>query len=273
MINEIITILRATVLGFINDVANFFPKLITGLIFILIGWIISRVIRGVVVSVSERVGIDGIFENAGLTNGLKKMNVGMSPSQLIGAVLYWVIFLNFLLAGLDAMGLAGATQPLEQLITSIPAIIAGLIFFVLGTMFAQFIGKAVSGGAAGAGIEFHESLGNIVQMLVMGGVAIIAIQQMGLPADVLQELFITLIAIATVGLAIAFGLGGRSVARNVLAGFYARELFRAGDILSIDGYEGELEGIGTLNSEVRVGDSVMTVPNTRLTEGTVLKKG
>lgn len=273
MINEIITILKATILDFIGDVAGFLPKLITGLVFILIGWIISRIIRGIIVSVSERVGVNGIFENAGLTNGLKKMNVGMSPSQLIGAILYWVIFLNFLLAGLDAMGLEGATRPLEQLITSIPAIIAGLVFFVLGTMLAQFVGKAVSGGAAGAGVEFHESLGNIVRMLIMAGVSIIAIQQMGLPADVLQELFVTLIAIATVGLAIAFGLGGRSVARNVLAGFYARDLFSPGEVVSIDGHEGELEGIGTLNSEVRVGDSLMTIPNIRLTEGTVLKKG
>jgi small-conductance mechanosensitive channel len=79
-------------------------------------------------------------------------------------------------------------------------------------------------------------------------------------------LLTNLVTLMVGGLALAFGLGGRDVARNVLAGFYAREQFATGDTLLIDGEEGTLEGIGTLNTEIHVDEVRLIVPNTRLTE-------
>jgi small-conductance mechanosensitive channel len=95
------------------------------------------------------------------------------------------------------------------------------------------------------------------------------LEQLGIDAQILITIFTNVITITVAGLALAFGLGGRDVARNVLAGYYAREQYHAGDVIVINGDEGVLEGIGTMNAEIRVGDDILIVPNTRLTNTAV----
>lgn len=271
IVAEIVSIIQETVLDFVTNAFGFFPTLIVGLILLLVGYIISRIVRTVTDSVLTKVGFDRVMENAGLTSGLRQVNIAATPSSLVSQLLYWMLFLNFLLAALDRMGLTAAVAPLQKFVALLPSIVVGLVVFILGSMVSQFFGKIVSGATAGMGIDFHETLGGLVRALMMCIVVIISVQQMGVDVAILIDLFVNIVTIIVIGLAIAFGLGGRSVARNALAGFYARELFVPGDTLVIDDEVGTLDAIGTLNSEVRVAGGLITVPNTRLTEENVKK--
>jgi small-conductance mechanosensitive channel len=167
------------------------------------------------------------------------------------------------------MRFGSAVLPLQQFINSLPNIIAALITFTLGAILAQFIGRTISGALSGIGLEIHDTLGSVAQGLVMTMVFIISLQQIGMDVDLLTQIFTSTLIIIIAGVALAFGLGGRSITRNVLAGYYAREMFTPGDIVDIDGEQGILEGIGTLNTEIRLAESILTVPNIRLTEGNV----
>lgn len=269
--DNITTIIDENITGLISSMISFVPVLIIGIIIIGVGYLIARVIRWAITKLGASLGLDRLLDEIGLSDGLRKANIKMTPSGLAGSIVFWVVFLNFLLQALEYMGLGAAVDPLRNFINLLPSIIVGLVVFVLGTMVAQFLGRAVSGATAGIGIDFHEALGNAARILTMGIVFIIAIQQVGLDVNLLTGLFINLITIVVIGLAVAFGLGGRSVARNVLAGFYARELYTPGDLIRIDEQEGMLDAIGTLNSEIRLASGVLSIPNTRLTEDNVLK--
>jgi small-conductance mechanosensitive channel len=120
------------------------------------------------------------------------------------------------------------------------------------------------------GIEFSKAIANIVWFVLLAIVVIVVVQQMGIEAQLLTDIFTYVIVILLAGLALAFGLGGRDVVRNVLAGFYAREMYKPGDHIIIDETEGVLQGIGSLNSEVMVGDNqIVIIPNTHLTENKI----
>lgn len=264
--------IQTILLDLYTKFTNFIPNLITGLIIILVGWIISYIVRWIVYRVMQTLGLDRAVEKIGVTEGLASANIKQTPSQLVALVLYWYIFLSFILEGFTAMQLGELLRPIQSLIEFLPVGIVSLVLLTLGVMFARFAGNAVSGTMQTIGIEFHESLGNIVRFLIISFVVIIVMEQVGLDASVVSTILSSTVIIIIAGLALAFGLGGRTVTRNVLAGFYARELFEPGDIIEIDGEEGMLEGIGTLNSELRVGSDRLTIPNTRLTEGKVKKR-
>lgn len=270
--NEVLTSLRTTVTGLFTGIVGFFPSLLLGLVLLALGWLLARLIRGFVLRVADRVGFDKIIERTGLTGGLRQAQINQTPSSLVAALLYWIILLNFLLTALRHIGLDEAIQPLEKFIDFLPSVITGLVTLILGALLVQFISRAVQGALAGVGIDFHQALGNIVRLLLMTIVVIIVIEQMGLDVTLLTNLFTSVLTIIVAGLALAFGLGGRGVARNVLAGFYARELFSIGDVIEIDGLEGTLEGIGTVNAEVQIGADRISVPNTRLTEDIVRRR-
>lgn len=269
--DTIIESIRSTLFGLIDGIISFVPKLLTGIVILLVGWLIARALRYLVIQVARRVGVDRVIESAGLTGGLQRVNIKQTPSELIAAILYWLVFLNFLLSALQQMNLGSAVEPLQRFIDLLPNIVAALLTFTLGVLLAQFIGRTVSGALSGVGLEIHELLGNVTRVLLICIVFIISLQQIGMDVDLLTQIFTSTLTIIVAGIALAFGLGGRSVTRNVLAGYYARELFQPGDRLSIDGQEGVLEGIGTLNAEIALTDGVLTIPNVTLTEGQVKK--
>lgn len=269
ILDEIITTIRTTIVDLIEALISFVPDLIIGLIVLLIGWIIARILSWGVRQVASRIGLDSIVEKSGLTGGLRRVNITQLPSILLSRIIYWIVFLNFLLEALQTMRFGSAIEPLQRFIVSLPNIVAALITLILGLMIAQFIGRTVSGALSGIGLEIHDTLGNITRGLIVCMVFIISLQQIGMDVDLLTQIFVSTLTIIIAGIALAFGLGGRSVTRNVLAGFYARELFEPGDQIEIDGQQGTLEGIGTINSEIKTMDGVLTVPNTRLTENSV----
>ena len=119
------------------------------------------------------------------------------------------------------------------------------------------------------GIEFGKAIANGVRIILLGIVVIVVLQQMGIESQLLTDIFLYVIVILLAGLALAFGLGGRDVVRNVLAGFYAREMFALGDTISFEGADGTLEAISTINAEIDRGGERILVPNTYLTENRV----
>jgi small-conductance mechanosensitive channel len=77
------------------------------------------------------------------------------------------------------------------------------------------------------------------------------------------------VTIIVAALALAFGLGGRDIARNALAGNYARDVYQLGDRLVIDGLGGTPDTIGTLNTEIAIPSGRLVIPNTQLTESKI----
>lgn len=269
MLQEITQTIQSSLLEIIGDAVSFLPRLIVGLVILLIGYIIARVLRWVIVRVGERLKLNEAIDRVGAESALERVGIEQTPVQIGAGLVFWVVMLNFLLAAFTTMGLREAAQPIEGLIAFLPRLIGGLIVLIIGAAVAQFIGRAVSSATESIGIEFHQTLGSLVQLIMMGIVFLIVIQQMGLDTTLPTQLYTVFITMVLVGVAIAFGLGGRSVAQNVLAGYYARETFTVGDTVEIGGERGTLVGIGSLNSEVQLDDSVLTVPNSALTEGSV----
>ncbi len=245
------------------------PRLLTTVLILLLGWLLAWVISTVVQKVAVRLHLQDVFERTGVQAGLERAQIKRSGSQLLAMLLFWIVFLNFILIGLENLGLNAAVDPLRSLIAFLPRLLAALVTLVGGILLAQFLGRAAQAALNGMGVEFHEEVGQGVNILLIVMIVIVVLEQVGINANILTTVLTNVLTIVVGGLALAFGLGGRGVAQNALAGYYAREQFGAGDLLIIDGEEGTLEGIGTLNAEIRIGDELVIVPNIRLTETAV----
>ena len=261
-------------LGFLGDLwarmVGFAPDFLAGLLILVVGWLLSKLIGLVFGRVAGRLGLANMLDRAGVLNGMRQAGINRDPAEMLSQFIFWIIFLNFLLAALERIGLSVATEPLQRLIGFLPTLLAALITLVAGALAVQFVARMVQATMAGMGIEFHETLGNAVRVLLLGVVFIIVLEQIGLDVTLLNEIFVILLGLSFAGIALAFGLGGREVARNALAGYYARDTFQLGDRVVVDGVEGTIEGIGTLNTEINAAEGErIIVPNRQLTETVV----
>ncbi|MCA9970222.1 MAG: mechanosensitive ion channel [Anaerolineales bacterium] len=255
-----------------NMLANgiaFFPRLLTGLLVLLLGWIVGRIIAALTRRLAQRVGLDRIVDRTGVGDALRKAEIKRPASDLLATFLFWTVFLNFLLIGLESMGLNAAVEPLRNLIALLPRFLVAMATLVGGILLAQFLGRSAQAAMAGVGIEFHQQLGQGVNALLLVMVVVVVLEQLGIDASILTTIFTNVITLVVAGMALAFGLAGRHVAQNVLAGYYAREQFAPGDDIRLGDIHGTLEGIGTLNAEISTADGRITIPNTRLTDEAV----
>ena len=265
------------ILSFLGDLwarmVGFAPDFLAGLLILVVGWLLSKLIGLIIGRVAGRLGLTNMLDRAGVLNGMRQAGIHKDPADMLSQFIFWLIFLNFLLAALERIGLSVATEPLKRLIGFLPTLLAALITLVAGALAVQFVARMVQATMAGMGIEFHETLGNAVRVLLLGVVFIIVLEQIGLDVTLLNEIFVILLGLSFAGIALAFGLGGRDVARNVLAGFYARDTFQLGDRILVEEAEGTIEGIGTLNTEIQINDGDrLIIPNRQLTETAVRLK-
>ncbi len=263
-------LVQTTFFSLLAQALAYLPTLLSALVILLVGWLLARGLSGLTRRIADRLGIDHLVEKSGLSEGLAQAQIKRSASELISLLVFWAVFLSALLIALDFMGFAVAVIPLQGLLSYLPKILAAILILIAGFMLAQFIGRATQAAMASMGIEFHAQIGQAVRIVLLIATVIIAVQQLGVDLTLFSTALINLVTIAAAGLVLAFALGGQSVVRNILAGYYAKDLYSPGDRLTIDGQSGVLEAIGTINAEISIGADRLILPNAQLMENPVV---
>lgn len=246
------------------------PTFLMALALLLVGSVVAWLVREGSRRLLSRLGVDALVERSGLTENLRQAQITRDVSDIIAQLLFWLIFLSFMLAALDMMGLQTAVVLLERLVAYFPQLLAAILVLIVGAWLSQMVGRLVQVTTSGLGVDFHRQLGQAVRGLLFVMAVIIAIEQLGFDVTFLTDTLTNLLTIILAGLALAFGLGAREIARNALAGYYARDSFHLGDRLAVHEIEGTLEAIGTLNSEVETTEGRLILPNSWLIEKGIL---
>ena len=248
----------------LNRVAAFLPNLVGALLVLLVGWMLAWLAQRVTRRVLARLGCDRLAERAGVADALTRTGVTTPASHLVGRIVYWLLLLTCLMITVESLGLTAAAMTLRALVAYLPHVLGAAIVLVGGALLGQFLGKGAQALAAGSGVEFHAVLGRAVQYIVLVMAAILAVDQLGLNTTLLNDVLGNLLTVAGAGLALAFALGSREAVRNLLAGFYAKDLFEIGQMVEVDGYKGTLEAIGPLKAIIATAEGSVTAPNSAL---------
>lgn len=256
----------------VSGLIQFLPRLANGLFLLLVGWILAKLISTVVTRLLAKFGLDNVFEQSNIDRSLEKTGLSLKPSTVLGGLIYWIILLSFLLAAIDAFGLESAANAINQLINYIPNIIGAVLVMIGGGLLARLANQTTQSLAAGANLEFHRELGTAARYLVLALTVLIAIGQLGFDVAVLGTLLVNVLTILAATLGLAFALGGRHVVQNILAGFYAKEMFTLGQPIEVQSYSGTLEAIGTLKSTIASDHQTVTIPNSTLIADAVISQ-
>jgi small-conductance mechanosensitive channel len=140
---------------------------------------------------------------------------------------------------------------------------------MVGSLAGQFAGGAASRAAREAGIDYAGALGNLVSMLILFIAGIMALSQLKIHTDIIR--LVTLCTLAGLALAfgLSFGLGTREITRNIVAGFYARKLFRTGEEIEIRGERGILKAITPTQALLEQDSKTVAIANSTFLEEVV----
>ncbi|MDZ4719880.1 MAG: mechanosensitive ion channel [Roseiflexaceae bacterium] len=252
-----------------RDILNFIPNLVNGLIILIVGFLLARVIRWVLSVVLKRLKFDPLVERSGITGTLRGLGVQAAPSQIFAQTIFAFLLLSFLITSTDLMGLGAVSRLLQHLLDFLPNIIAAVILFLLGGVVAQFIGGIVTTAAAASGLSYATRAGRFVQHLLSIFVVILALGQLGIDTAILVTALTILIAAFGLALSLAFGLGARGIVTHILAGFYMRQRLPAGQAIEMGVVSGKVSSVGGVNTLVTTPDGDVVVPNALLLDSVV----
>ena len=182
----------------------------------------------------ERGGINQVFDRAETKH---------TPATIIGTLVFWFIFIIALTMAADALGIPQVSAVLGQLLALIPNIIAAILILILAALLANFLSGIVR-GATGSSI-----LGSIAQYAIIVYAGFAALTQLGIAVELTAPTFLILLGAVALAAAIAFGIGGREVARDILEKVYNRSDAVTAGGGSAGGSGGEAGGSGGRGGE------------------------
>jgi small-conductance mechanosensitive channel len=250
--------------------ASALPPVVGALILLLAGWLLAILGRAIVAGLLRRVGLDRLAERLGADRALSQLSIESPVSSILGRVIYWFILLIFVLAAANRLGLVGVTEALRIFIGYLPSVLAAALLLFLGVVLGRFLGNAVGTFAEQAGVSGGQVLGQAVRFFVIALTVILAMEQLNLETRLLTTLAVIVIGAVALAMGLAFGLGSRSLARSIMAGFHAREAFRPGQRLTIRDHTGQLVRINAAQAVLETEDGHVSLPNTALLEEEVL---
>lgn len=193
-------------------ILSYIPAIAGAIVILVIGWLLANLAKMVVIRVLKAVQLDTLSDKGGVANILAHGEIKMTLSELIGAIIYWLLVLVVIATALNALNLSVAADLVSTLVGYVPNILAAVFILVLGSLLANFVSTIVRTSAGNAGIKKSKLLGHVTQTVIIIFSIIIAIEQLKIATTLIVLAVNVLLISIGLGIAIAFGLGCKDIA-------------------------------------------------------------
>ncbi len=195
---------------------SYLPQLVGAIVILIIGYIVAKILQAITTRVLQGLGFEGWMEKGGIKQFFDRAQTNQTPSSVIGKLVFWFVFIIAITMAADALGIPQVSAVLGQLVAYIPSIIAAVLILVLAALLANFVSGVVR-GATGSGL-----LASVAQYAIIIYAVFAAITELGIAVELTAPTFLIVLGAVALAAAIAFGLGGREVAQDILQKAYNR---------------------------------------------------
>ena len=222
MTQDLIALLVEPFHGFWTQVSLKLPGILAALVLLLIGMVVARVMRTAIQSGLKYAKLDQYTDKINFNELLSRLGMGRSPSFIVGFVVYWLIILVFLVSAANTVKLVVVAQVLERFLMFIPQLLAAVLVVAAGLLIGRFLGEIVQNAATANRIQGSVTLSKVVNFVIIVFSAVMALEQLGIDMSMMTSSAQIILATLGLALAIAFGLGGRDVAADIIRDFTAK---------------------------------------------------
>jgi hypothetical protein len=215
MIREIADALAQSWQNFAGAFVQFVPRLVAAMIIFAGGLIVSLVVRRLIHRFLVSVHFDRVSRRSGTSDLLRRAE--MPPAEvLIGRVFFWIVLIGFTVSAIDTLQFAPFQGLVHEFFKFVPRFLVALLVFTLGSLIGNFLWRATLLAAVNAGLPGARLMSGALRVLVIAIGVVMALEQLGLATSVVLTAFAITFGALMLGTAIAFGLGGRDAAKQMI---------------------------------------------------------
>jgi hypothetical protein len=203
------------------EIGLLLPRLFLALVILAAGYMVARLLERVVDNYLDRVQFDRSAERWGVADAVERTGTPLHPARVVGKLLFWAVMLVVILLAAAALpGVTNVNDLFTNLVAYIPGVFAAIIVIVLGLVLGEFVRGLIL--ASAGGVEGVPLLAKLAKGVIIAVAVIMALQQMGVPVDVVTTTFTLILGAVALAVALAFGLGNTALAGEITRRWYER---------------------------------------------------
>jgi small-conductance mechanosensitive channel len=199
----------------VHMVADFLPRFVVMLTIILVGVLVAYLMRVFVRSILHVTKLDRISEEAGASHVLRRAAMP-SMSEFLSRSIFWITVLGFILVGISVLQIAELQEQISRLFQLLPQVFVAILILFVGVLAANFLSRAVLLTAVNAGYPSPRLWSGMVRFVIWILTVSMALEQVGLARETVVAAFSIAFGAVMLAVAIAFGFGGRDLAKHTL---------------------------------------------------------
>ena len=207
---------RASLAGALNTFLSAIPRVIGFALVLIVGWIVSSLLARGVQALLHAVKFNDLARRSGFADFVQKSGVKTDSSGVIASIVKWFVRLITLVIAFDTLGLPAVSNVLQQLLLWLPNLVVALVVLVIGGLAANALSQLVRGATSQGGFSNPETLATVTKAAVWGFAIVVAVNQLGIATTLINTLLIGVVGAFSIAFGLAFGLGGRDRAAQIL---------------------------------------------------------
>lgn len=211
IISELTEAMQELARGF----AHILPRIIVVVIMAVVGWVVANLARVILRSILRLIKFEKLSENAGASQLLNKAALP-SATDLLCRFVFWVAWLGFILLGVRVLGIVGLQEQIAKFFLFLPRLFVALLIMFFGLLGATFVSRAALLAAVNANLPSPRLLSVSIRTIIILFVLSMAFEEVGVAEQTMLVAFGVAFGAMMLGLAIAFGTGGKELAQQFL---------------------------------------------------------
>lgn len=195
--------------------AHYLPRAVVMLIIAFIGWVIAYLLKVLVRSILRVTKFSRLSESAGATQLLHQAALP-SSTELLSRLVFWVAWVGFILLGVSVLGIVGLQEYTARFFFFLPRVFVAIVILFLGSLAASFFSRATLLAAVNANLRSSRLLSVFVRIIISVFALSVMFEVLGVAEQTMMLSFGIVFGAVMLALAIAFGLGGKDLAREFL---------------------------------------------------------
>jgi len=238
----------------------FLPKLLLAVVFVLIAWIVLKIVSFILKKLLKLSKIDTLTTKLNEAQLFGKNDYKVVPSKIVLKFVRFILLLIFTIIASEMLGLVIVSEGIGNFIAYLPILISALLIFVIGVYLASVVKNAIVNTFKSLEISGSNLVGNIAFYAIVVVVSITALNQAGIDTEIITSNLTLILGSVLISFTIAFGIGARDIVTRLLFGFYSRKNFQIGQTIKTKKVEGVIEQIDNICISVRTADGIVVLP-------------
>lgn len=214
--NDFTGVTQQKLVEFWDGFISFIPNLTGALIVLIVGWIVAIAVGKIIGGVLYRLKFNEPFKGEKWNKAMKQANIDINPSDFLGKVIKWIVFILVIWIVADILKLDQVTDFVGSIIAYIPNIIAATLIFIIAVIIGELLSKLIIATIEKSELPYSRMAGTIIKVAIWIFATFAILIQLGIAKDLLMVLFSGLIAFMVIAGGLAFGLGGKDAATKFI---------------------------------------------------------